>query len=457
MSHLDSLPSPFIATPSHQSRFKKITVPRTPLSINTTHLNISATPSPMSPNPGLQSSTSSFESVSSVNSSPLASPCEAVRAQPPRLDLGACKALPPPTLSYFPVTPPCTPFTDNETAETTSLRHLRDHQLHPEFAARYSLRDELGTGGFGFVVSAIRLSDQIEVAVKFILRHKVPKHGWARDPIHGIVPVEAHVLGNVSHPNIIRMLDFYQDRQFFYLVMEIHGSPWVKNSNAKKLPGLIRKAFKKSPLRQNFNCGNIPSQRPATSLCVPTPRPGMIRRASHDLFECIETHKSFGERQTKYIFRQIVGAVAYLNALDIVHRDIKDENILIDENFTVKLIDFGSAVSIKAPVMGKTGRKPTYLTGFYGTLNFTSPEILQGLPYLADQTEVWSLGVLLYTCLCGEIPFSEPFAAINNEWKLKKKVSPECQDLIGIMLEKDPVRRGSITDVVNHPWWKIEI
>ena len=81
----------------------------------------------------------------------------------------------------------------------------------------------------------------------------------------------------------------------------------------------------------------------------PTMQPApLIRRPSSDLFECIEQYSFLTEDQARHVFKQIASAVAHLHQLRIVHRDIKDENLLIDSNFNVKLIDFGSAAFIPA-------------------------------------------------------------------------------------------------------------
>jgi serine/threonine protein kinase len=66
-------------------------------------------------------------------------------------------------------------------------------------------------------------------------------------------------------------------------------------------------------------------------------------RRSMDLFECIEKYEFFAEPLARHVFSQILDAVSHLHQIGLVHRDIKDENILIDDQFNVKVIDFGSA------------------------------------------------------------------------------------------------------------------
>ncbi|KAK3827875.1 MAG: kinase-like domain-containing protein [Benniella sp.] len=361
------------------------------------------------------------------------------------------------------------PFEDN--GETTiSAHYLRNHILVPEFAAEYTLGNELGSGGFGFVVSATRNSDQMEVAVKFIFRDKVPIHGWAKDPELGPIPMEIYALKNVNHPNIIRFLGTYQDLKYYYLVMELHGTPWSANNpllNKSNGQNNMMDAIAMATMNQRNGAengggsasttssgsssflGTTSSSSSSLSQLADGDEPSkpslLVRRTSCDLFECIEHHSKLTESQARLIFSQIVDCVHYLNSKGICHRDIKDENIVIDNDFVVKLIDFGSAVII--PPQGKVFDR------FYGTINYASPEILKGEQYRAEAAEIWSLGILLYTILYGEAPFNDPIQAISGPYITPHvKSSSECLHLLNWTLAKDPEQRATIHDVMYHPW-----
>lgn len=270
---------------------------------------------------------------------------------------------------------------------TISAHHLHNHPLVPDFAAAYTLGNELGSGGFGFVVSATRNSDQMEVAVKFIFRDKVPFHGWAKDPELGLIPMEIYALKNVNHPNIIRFLGTYEDFKYFYLVMELHGTPWSAsnpllnmNNGQGNMMDTIAMVTKNQRNAENGGESGSTTSSGASFLATRAssssslnqladgdelPKPSLlVRRTSCDLFECIEHHSKLTESQARMIFMQIVDCVHYLNSRGICHRDIKDENIVIDNDFVVKLIDFGSAVII--PPQGKVFDR------FYGTINCKS-------------------------------------------------------------------------------------
>lgn len=117
---------------------------------------------------------------------------------------------------------------------------------------------------------------------------------------------------------------------------------------------------------------------------------------SMDLFDYIELNEHIEEDEVRNIFRQVALAVEHCQELRIVHRDIKDENILLDENGCVHLIDFGSAAYF---------RKGRTFDTFGGTLDYCAPEILKGMPYEGPAQDIWSLGTLLYTLIYRENPF----------------------------------------------------
>ena len=150
------------------------------------------------------------------------------------------------------------------------------------------------------------------------------------------------------------------------------------------------------------------------------------------------------------IFHQIAQCVAHLDNLGVCHRDIKDENIVIDDQFRVKLIDFGSAVILPRHY-GQN--KACMFTKFYGTISFASPEILTCQPYRAEPAEVWSLGVLLYTILFGEVPFHGPEMAVLGQFAPPKiPVSSKCLHLLSCMLQRSPEKRPTIHQILLHPW-----
>ncbi|KEI40501.1 uncharacterized protein L969DRAFT_15861 [Mixia osmundae IAM 14324] len=383
------------------------------------------------------------------------------------------------------ITPPAATFGETHQQTTVSGRALATYRMHPRFAAQYTIVEELGAGGFGFVVRAIRNVDGANVAVKFIYRDKVPSHGWVKiknwDGGHGgqaaagdkLIPMEAYVLRAVRHPGVVGFVDLFEDSKYFYLIMEHHGTPWqapekTNNTTPCSLPSLASavagKQTVQSPSTLNaslapdssplaLKSSSLTSVRPSAPKMMsahslsPPAAPPMIRRSSCDLFECIEQHSRFGEDTARYIFAQVVDVVHYLAGIGVQHRDLKDENIVVDMHFRVKLIDFGSAV------ISDPRKPPPFYNRFYGTVNFASAEILRGEAYRSQPAEVWSLGILLSILITGESPFSDPLQAIAGKMnKPKAPMSHDCQNLLAGCLQTNPDARMTIEQVKDHPW-----
>jgi hypothetical protein len=92
------------------------------------------------------------------------------------------------------------------------------HKLNPYFVRTYRLEDQLGSGGYGFVMTARHRVDGHEVAVKFIIKDKVPEHAWIEDDVIGRLPTEVMLLSFIDHANIVKCLDLFEDSFYFYLV-----------------------------------------------------------------------------------------------------------------------------------------------------------------------------------------------------------------------------------------------
>ena len=109
-------------------------------------------------------------------------------------------------------------------ARTYSPRFPVGHTLCSDFLQKYTLDGELGSGGYGFVMAARHRLDNVEVAVKFITKDRIPAHAWSFDDAGNEVPLEAKLLAMVSHHGIVKFFDLYDDDVYFYLVRVIHSS-----------------------------------------------------------------------------------------------------------------------------------------------------------------------------------------------------------------------------------------
>ncbi|KAG8197935.1 hypothetical protein JTE90_020312 [Oedothorax gibbosus] len=171
-----------------------------------------------------------------------------------------------------------------------------------------------------------------------------------------------------------------------------------------------------------------------------------------ELFHRVATTGRIPEAEAKVLFAQLVSAVDYLHKQNIIHRDLKAENVFISNKNTVKIGDFGFSTRVQ-------NQKEALLT-FCGSPPYVAPEIFQNLNYIGASTDLWSLGVLLYFLVTASLPFKGDTVSVvkkkilSGNYAVPKLVSKECVDVIGSLLQLDPTKRANINQVKHSNWLK---
>eukprot|EP00096_Caligus_rogercresseyi_P009145 TRINITY_DN3054_c0_g1_i1.p1 TRINITY_DN3054_c0_g1~~TRINITY_DN3054_c0_g1_i1.p1 ORF type:complete len:410 (-),score=145.77 TRINITY_DN3054_c0_g1_i1:442-1671(-) len=267
--------------------------------------------------------------------------------------------------------------------KATELPRERKIMSLKEFQNTYTLGPLLGKGGFGTVHAAVRNRDGLPVALKMIRKHRIEESG---------MPREASLLKRVRGiPGVLGVLDYHELPDRFVISME-------------RVP----------------NC--------------------------KDLFDYISDSGPIPETLALHMFRQIVDTVSRCQGdAGVIHRDIKDENILVDtKTHRIKLIDFGSAADYHEDVY----------TDFDGTRVYAPPEWIRFRRYKGDGLTVWSLGILLFDMVCGDIPFESDIQIKNARISFRDdlKLSPELKDLIRRCLLVNPSERITLSELQSHYW-----
>ncbi|KAH7920346.1 Pkinase-domain-containing protein [Leucogyrophana mollusca] len=167
------------------------------------------------------------------------------------------------------------------------------------------------------------------------------------------------------------------------------------------------------------------------------------------MLDYIISHGRLRERVARKFARQIGSALDYCHRNNVVHRDLKIENILISETGNIKIIDFG---------LSNLFNPADHLSTFCGSLYFAAPELLNAKVYTGPEVDVWSFGVVLYVLVCGKVPFDDQSMPALHA-KIKRGLveypvwlSAECKHLLSRMLVTNPAARATLTEVLEHPW-----
>ena len=264
---------------------------------------------------------------------------------------------------------------------------------------KYKVTNKIGEGSYGAVYLAFNIYTKQKVAIKRIVKNEENKI----DELELIN--EINILKKLSHPNILKIIEFYQSEHSYYIITD--------------------------------HCSN------------------------GELYDQIKY--KYNENQLAVLFYQMFSGIAYLHDKNIVHRDLKLENILIseievdkktnDRFFWIKIIDFGTA-----KIFEKNKKEKSVVGSSY----YIAPEVLK--KSYNEKCDTWSIGVILYMLIVGRAPFDgaddeEIIQNIrkgkyNSEHKKLVASSPEVQDLVKKLLQVDVKKRLSAMEALKHPWFK---
>lgn len=248
----------------------------------------------------------------------------------------------------------------------------------------------IGTGAYASVKSAVLKSDGKKVALKTYEKYRLTDPSKKKN-----VGREIEILKKLEHPNVVRIFDVIETPKQLHLVLEF-------------VPGGSLGAMLKK--RQN-------------------------RRLEE--FEC------------KGLFRQLVAAIEYIHSQKVTHRDLKLENLLLENESVIKIIDFGFSTCFSHEKKVKL---------FCGTPTYMAPEIVSRKEYSGPPADIWALGILLYVMLSGCFPFKAPtdrelFKKIEKGiFSIPSHVSAGARGLIHKILTVDPNSRPKASDIIMDSW-----
>lgn len=264
------------------------------------------------------------------------------------------------------------------------------------------LGETIGQGAFACVKNAyLKVDPSVVIAVKFVHIPTCKKFGLTEKDVVGEIILHSKCC---KHANILRVIDCNITRDHLWIAMEMADGG--------------------------------------------------------DLFDKIEPDVGVDYEVAQFYFQQLVNAITYLHLeCHIAHRDIKPENILLDKNGNLKLADFGLASRFK-----RRDGTLRLSSDQRGSPQYMAPEVLMGVQYHPEKTDVWSVGVLVFVLLTGEVPWELPIQTdenfeefVRNEGNITvgRWASIELRhlNLLRKILQPDPSKRATVQDLRKHPWF----
>ncbi|KAH0886778.1 LOW QUALITY PROTEIN: hypothetical protein HID58_062874 [Brassica napus] len=257
---------------------------------------------------------------------------------------------------------------------------------------KYEIGKLLGQGSFAKVYLARNINTGENVAIKVIDKEKIVKSGMA-----GHIKREISILRRVRHPYTVHLLEVMATKTKIYIVME-----YVRG-------GELFDKVARGRLRE-----------------------GTARR----------------------YFQQLISSVAFCHSRGVYHRDLKLENLLLDDEGNVKVSDFGLSV------VSEQLRQEKICQTFCGTPAYLAPEVLTRKGYDAAKADVWSCGVILFVLMAGYLPFDDKNVLVMYKkiykglFRCPKWFSPELRGLMNRILDTNPDTRITIPEIMEHRWFK---
>ncbi|KAF6334256.1 salt inducible kinase 2 [Rhinolophus ferrumequinum] len=268
----------------------------------------------------------------------------------------------------------------------------RHLQRGPVRVGFYDIEGTLGKGNFAVVKLGRHRITKTEVAIKIIDKSQLDAVNLEK------IYREVQIMKMLDHPHIIKLYQVMETKNMLYLVTE-----YAKNG---------------------------------------------------EIFDYLANHGRLNESEARRKFWQILSAVDYCHSRKIVHRDLKAENLLLDNNMNIKIADFG---------FGNFFKNGELLATWCGSPPYAAPEVFEGQQYEGPQLDIWSMGVVLYVLVCGALPFDGPTLPILRQRVLEGRfripyfMSEDCEHLIRRMLVLDPSKRLTIAQIKEHKWMLVEV